>query len=177
VTGTLTSGAATVAVQVPVIVEAPPSATAATTPAIVITALAVEEDDGRTPYTPQRDSFRPRGAGTVCSVRPSARAYLADYQITVIAPDRRQQVAIADQVVPRVSADAGVRVNGAVCPIWVLPSIVPQDRKLGVLAALTIRVGTRCEIAPRTEEPLVRSVHVGAGRPDAGDTEGIVLRL
>jgi hypothetical protein len=177
--GTLTAGVATVTVIVPLLFEGPPVPVPPVEPAVVITPLSTIEDPERTPYVEQRDSFRPRGALVACSVRPSARAYLADYQIAVVAPTRAQQVAITDQIQTRLSADVPLRVNGARWPVWILPALTLLNREFGTLApSIYLRVGARSEIAPRTEAPWVQRVHVGAGRPDTpADTESIVIRL
>jgi hypothetical protein len=179
VVGTLTAGVATVTVLVPVVVEAPPTPIAHPVPAVVITPLGVTEDLERTRNTQQRDSFRPRGSRVACSVRPGARAYLCDYQITVVAIDRSQQTAVADQILPRLSSNVPLRVNGALWPVWTMAALPLLNREFGTLAPATyVRIGARAEIAPRVEAPWVQRLHVGAGRPDApADTEAIVIRL
>jgi hypothetical protein len=177
--GTFNAGAGLVSVRVPVVIEAPPTVTARPVPSVVITPLGTTEDTERTRYLDQRDSFRPRGPLFACSTRPGARAYLADYQITVLAVDRRQQSAIFDQFQTRVATDAPLRVNGALWPVWVVPAIPLLNREFGTLApSIYMRVGARAEIGTRTEIPWVQRLHVGAGRPDApAETEGIVLQL
>jgi hypothetical protein len=179
VVGTLPVGVAVVTVLVPVIVEAPPTPTTHPTPAVLITPLGATEDLERTRNTDQRDSFRPRGTLVACSVRRGARAYLADYQITIIAPDRAQQTAIADVIQPRLSSDAPLRVNGTLWPVWIMPALPLLNREFGTLApSIYVRIGARAEIAPRVETPWVQRVHVGAARPDTpADTEEIVIRL
>lgn len=170
---------ATVTVEVPVVFEAAPTPVQANTPSVIVTALGAVEDSERTRNTVQRDSFRDRGGLVACSVRPGARAYLADYQIAVVAPDRRQQAAITDALFPRFSDDVPVYVNGTPWPLWVMPALPLLNRAFGTLApSLYIRIGARAEIAPRTEAPWIRSMHIGAGRPDApADTEAIVIEL
>jgi hypothetical protein len=179
VAGTLTTGVARVTVLVPVIVEAPPAPTPAIVPAIVVTPLAAIEDHERTPYVDQRDSFRPRGPLVACSVRASARAYLIDYQVAVIAADRPQQVALTDEIQLRVSADEPLRVNGASWPVSIQPTLPLLNREFGTLApSIYVRVSARNEVAPRVEIPWVQHVRVGAGRPDApSETEAIEITL
>lgn len=176
--GTLNAGVAHVTVLVPVVVESPPNATDPVEPAVIVTPLGVVEDPERTPYVDQRDSFRLRNGRTVCSVRPSARAYLVDYQITPVGPNRRQQLVVADQIRPRISVDVPLRVNGASWPVWILPDVPLLQPGLGAVAPMYVRIGGRSETTPRIEVPWVQQLHVGAARPDRpSDSEGIVLQL
>lgn len=179
VAGTLNNGVAHVTVVVPVIVEAPPAPTPAIVPAVIVTPLAAIEDHERTPYVDQRDSFRPRGALVACSVRSSARAYLIDYQVAVVAADRRQQVALADEIQLLLSADVPLRVNGALWHVAIQPTLPLLNREFGTLApSIYVRISARSEIAARVETPWVQHVHVGAGRPDApAETEAIEITL
>jgi hypothetical protein len=177
--GTFNAGAGLVTALVPVIVEAPPTLTPHPTPSVVITPLGLTEDPERARYHQQRDSFRPRAALVACSVRPAPRAYLADYQVAVVAQDRAQQATIVDEFQTRLSTDVPLHVNGARWPVWIVPALPLLNREFGTLAPSTyLRVGARAEIAPRVEIPWVQRVHVGAGRPDApAEAEGIVLQL
>jgi hypothetical protein len=179
VAGTLTNGVAHATVLVPVIVEAPPAPTPAIVPAVVVTPLAAIEDHERTPYVDQRDSFRPRGPLVACSVRSSARAYLLDYQVAVVAADRRQQVVLTDEIQLRLSADVPLRVNGASWPVSIQSTLPLLNREYGTLApSIYVRISARSEIAARVETPWVQHVHVGAGRPDSpADTEAIEITL
>jgi hypothetical protein len=179
ISGTFNAGAGLVTVLVPVVVEAPPTPTPHPTPAVVITPLGLTEDPERARYNQQRDSFRPRAALVACSVRPAPRAYLADYQVAVVAEDRAQQTAIVDEFQTRLSTDVPLRVNGANWPVWIVPAVPLLNREFGTLApSIYFRVGARAEIAPRVEIPWVQRVHVGAGRPDTpADTEAIVIQL
>lgn len=178
VVGTLTAGTATVSVVVPVIVETPPSPTPEPTPAIIVTHLDAREDPERTAYITQRDSFRPRDALTVCSVRPAARAYLVDYQITVVAPERAQQLFVHTLLLQRLSMDVGLRINGVPSPVWILPPPALDKRQLGLLAPVYARIGTRMETASRREQTWVRWAEIEAARIDAPlDRERIVLEL
>lgn len=175
--GTLSAGVATVSVVVPLIFEAPPAPRPAITPAVFATMLDAREDFERSSGMTQRDSFRPRGAATVCSVRPAARAYVLDYQFTAVAPGRAQQVAVQTMLWQRLSADLPLRVNGYPSPVWVLQS-PPPGREMGLLAPVYVRIGTRMEIAPRQESPWVRQVEVGAAQADAPpDQEKVVITL
>jgi hypothetical protein len=180
----LTANVAFTSVIVPVLSEAPPAPTETVSPAIVLTLLDAREDLPRsTPFT-QRDSFRPRGTLTFASDRPAPRAYFVDYQVTSLAPERAQQVAIQNFLMSRLSMDIGLRINGAHAPVQIQPPTDLLNRHLGTLAPLYVRIGTRLEIAPRTEAPWVVRTDVQAGRMDNGaisptplDNEGIVVNL
>jgi hypothetical protein len=178
VTGTFAASAATASLLVPVF-DASGEAPTPPRPAILITRLDVREDLQRTPYHTQRDSFRPRGPDSVCSVRPAARAYLMDYQVAIAAPRRAQYAAIQTHILQRVSADRGLRVNGSPSPLWVLQPPAIEDRvpaHLDLEAALYVRIGTRMETASRRELPWVRQAAIDAAPIDApADREGIVL--
>jgi hypothetical protein len=176
---TFNAGVGLVTVLVPVVVEAPPTPTPHPTPAVVITPLGLTEDPERARYHQQRDSFRPRAALVACSVRPAPRAYLADYQVAVVAQDRAQQAAIVEKIQTRLSTDVPLHVNGASWPVWIVPALPLLNREFGTLApSIYLRVGARAEIALRVEIPWVQRVHVGAGRPDTpADTEAIVIQL
>lgn len=178
VVGALAAGTATASVVVPVIAEAPPLVTSAPTPAVILTQLDAREDLERTGYVTQRDSFRPQGALIVCSVRPGARAYLVDYQVNAVAPERGQQLAIQSQLLQRLSTDVSLRVNGVPSPVWILSPPGLIERQLGVMAPLYLRIGTRMETALRRQQTWVRRADIEAGRIDAPlDQEGIVLEL
>jgi hypothetical protein len=180
VAGTFAADAGTVSLAVPVFVEVPPELRPPVSPALHVTSLGLREDLQRTASVPQRDSFRQRGAVTVCSVRPGARAYLADYQIVAVAPERRQQGAVYEMVLRRLSADTGLRVDGvpAPAPVWMLPTPPLTGVELGDLAPLYVRIGTRMQVAARREEVWVRRARVETGPVDAPqDREGIVVEL
>jgi hypothetical protein len=176
VSNTFTPGGATASLVIPVVVENPPGATANSKPAILVASLDTREDLPRTGYLLQRDSFRRRGALTVCSTRPAARAYFMDYQVTVVAPERDQQRGIQTAIFNRLSMDVGLRVNGSVCPVSFLPPITPHERRLVELAPIYVRIGSRLDTAPRQERPWVRRAVVAAGPLDApGDADGLVV--
>ena len=176
VSHTFTPGVATASLVVPVVVENPPGPTSNPRPAILVAGLDAREDLARTGYLIQRDSFRRRGALTVCSVRPAPRAYLVDYQITAVAPERDQQRRIHTAILARLSLDIGLTVNGSVCPVCFLPPLTPQERRLVELAPLYLRIGSRLETAPRRERPWVRHAEVVAGTLDApGDADRVVM--
>jgi hypothetical protein len=167
-----------VSLLVPVLVEAPPVPTVSPSPAVVLTLVDVREDLDRTGYGIQRDSFRPRGPLTVCSTRPAARAYIVDYQVTTVAPERSQQRFVQDRLLDRLSIDRPLWINGAPAPVWILPPPALLERQLALLAPIYARIGTRRETAPRRERPFVTRAEVGAARIDAPlDREGIVLDL
>jgi hypothetical protein len=178
VAGTLPTGSAHVSLLSPVLVEAPPAPTPAVAPAIVATPLGAIEDQRRSGKYLQRDSFRLRGAQTVCSVRPSARAYVCDYQLTAVAPSRVQQAFLYEQILHRLSLDAGLRVNGSFAPVSLLEPPHLRHRTTGQDGPVYVRIGTRLEVAPRREQVWVEHVDVAAARIDAPlDLEGIVLEL
>jgi hypothetical protein len=172
------SGVATVTLLVPVIVESPPAPASPPTPAVLVTPLDAREDLDRTGYALQRDSFRARGALTVCSMRPAARACSADYQITILASERPQQRVIHDRLLDRISAARALWVLGTAFPVWILPPPALLDRATGQGAPMYVRIGTRRETAPRREGVFVVRAEVAAARKDAPlDQEGIVLNL
>lgn len=178
VAGTLTAGVATASVVVPVLAETPPSSPALPAPAVVLTHLDAREDPQRTGSATQRDSFRPRGAVTVCSVRAPARAYGVDYQITVLAPERAQQLFVHTLLLQRLSLEAPLRINGTPSPVGMLPPPALIERRLGELAPVYVRIGTRMEIAPRREQTWVRRAVIEAAPIDARlDREEIELEL
>lgn len=140
------------------------------TPAIVLTLLETREDPARTSLFTQRDSFRPRPGGVTSSVRPSPQAYFVDYQITVIAPLRRQQLFLYALSLSRLRAfgvtsltDA-FRINGAPAPLMQLPSPPLDERMTGDHSPLYVRVHTRMEVAARTETRGVLSTTIGSGQ-------------
>lgn len=178
VAGTFTAGAGAVSLAVPVFVEVPPDRRPPVSPAVHVTSLGLREDPQRTGYAPQRDSFRRRGTVTVCSVRPGARAYLADYQIVAVAPERRQQGAVYQAVLRRLSADTALRIDGVPAPVWMLPAPPLTGVGLGDLASVYVRIGTRMQVGPRREEVWVRRARVQTGPVGAPqDREGIVVEL
>lgn len=178
VAGSFAAPGSAVTLEVPVVVLSPPTPAAAASPALLLTPLEAREDPERTPGVPQRDSFRPRADGLVCSVRPSARAYTLDYQVDAVAPDRGQQVRLQQAVLERVSADLPLFANGAALPVAIVPPPALESRAPGERAPLYLRIGTRMETGPRREQRLVRRAEVNAAPPAAPtDVEGIVLVL
>jgi hypothetical protein len=145
---------------------------------LVLTPLDAREDLDRTGYVTQRDSFRLRGALTVCSVRPAARAYGVDYQIVARARTRTQQMFIQTALLQRLSIDVALRINGVPSPVAILPPPPVEDREVGLLAPIYLRIGTRMETAPRVEQPWVRRAEARSAPKDAPlDQEGIVIQL
>jgi hypothetical protein len=178
--GNLAVATAAVTVLVPLFFESPPAVSAPPPPAPSIAAAVVDfrEDLDRTGYYTQRDSFRPRGAVNVCSVRPAARAYLVDYQLTALAPLRVQQRLIQTLLAQRLSVDVPLRINGAHAPVAILPPPDIQRRRLDEIAPLYVRVGTRMEVAQRREQTLALHAEVWGAPKDAPlDQEGIVIVL
>ncbi len=167
---------ARVTLLVPVIVECPPVPAPATAPMILVTFLSVREDDERTAYVQQRDSFRARGGLTVCSLRPPARAYQVDYELTVIAPDRTQQRIIQNLLHQKISADIPLVVNGSPSPVITLPPPALITRQVGLVAPLYFRIGTYLETGIRQEIPWIEHTEIRGAPMDApSDQEGIVL--
>ncbi|QXJ21276.1 hypothetical protein AGRA3207_002113 [Actinomadura graeca] len=172
------TASATVTVLVPVTDEP-------VNPRIVLASLDVREDPARSWHLDQRDSFRPRGALTVCSVRGPARAYLADYQVEVVTA--RDRSALVGAVVHRLSADRVLWVDGSPAPVWIVQAPLLERDSRGP-APVYVRVGAHAETAPRREVACVARVEsragqlredgpahppAGLGRPGVGDdTEG-----
>jgi hypothetical protein len=179
VVGNLAVGSALVSVLAPVLFESPPAATPAVVPAIVVTPLGIGDDQRRSGKYVQRDSFRLRGAVTVCSTRPSARAYVIDYQLTAIGTIRAQQRFLYEEIVRRLSPDTNLRINGAPAPVSFVESPQPPgDRPLGLPEPVYVRIGTRLEVEPRREQVWVGRLAVEAGRIEAPeDLEEIVVEL
>ncbi|GLZ78603.1 hypothetical protein Afil01_34100 [Actinorhabdospora filicis] len=184
----------TISVVAPVVAEEeplrPPGATP--DPAILLTLTDQREEPERGWNVAQRDSFRPRGPMTVCSVRPPARPVLAEYQILPASGDRDQSLALREAILARVGIDTGLRVNGTVLPVRTLLPPPLDQRVRGFPAPVYLHVGTRVETGERAEYPWVRSGSVLSGPllgpfppgsdeppppPAPEDQEGIVLRL
>ncbi len=165
--GAFTPSGGTVTVLVPVTDEP-------VTPRIALAPLDVREDLPRSWQLDQRDSFRPRGALTVCSVRRAARAYLADYQLDVVAA--RDRAALVGAVVRRLSADRALWIDGAPAPVWIVPAPLLERDSRGP-APVYVRVGARAEVAARREIACVARVESRTGQPGGSgeDDEGIVV--
>lgn len=178
VTRVFSTATGRLSLQVPVLVENPPSVLASTTPALQVALMDAREDLERTAYRGVPDSFRRRGALTVCSVRRSARAYVADYMLTVVAPERMQALTIHEAVLQRISMDQPLPIHGVGAPLWILPPPALERDDTDVPTRIHLRIGLHMPVGPRVEQPWVqRAVAVGAqlGAPD--DQEGIVLQL
>jgi hypothetical protein len=186
--GNLTAGAASVTLLVPVIIETaaapqsfdatPPGAPIRPSPAFLLSLLDAREDLSRTNYEPQRDSFRRRGAAIVCSVRAPARAYLADYQVMPIAPERPQELFLRNLVVQRLSMDIPLSINGAFSSVYILPPPALVFRQIGQPTSVYVRIYTRLETAVRQVQVWVRRMTVDAAPLDApADEEEIVVDL
>ncbi|ESA38291.1 hypothetical protein N836_33215 [Leptolyngbya sp. Heron Island J] len=176
--GVLAADIATVSITVPSIVETSSVVTSPPSPSVVLTLLDVQEDLERTGYALQRDSFRQRGDLTVCSTRAAARAYLVEYQLVVLAPQRQQQLAIYRWLLQRLSIDIGLPINGSNAPVWVLPPLEADDRQLGILTTVRVRIGTRLETAQRQEQPWAQQVGIYTAQTNAPlEQEGIVLNF
>jgi hypothetical protein len=169
---TRAAGAGNVTLLAPVIADVAYGAGGAPMlkPAILLTLLESREDPMRTSRHTQRDTFRPRPAGLASSVRPSAQAYFIDYQITAVAPSRRQQLHLYDHIVGRLrgfgptgTAEA-IRINGAPAPLVQMPSPPLDERQTGDPTALFLRIHTRREVAPRVEVPGVVTTTITSGQ-------------
>jgi hypothetical protein len=100
-----------------------------------------------------------------------------DYEITPLAPERRQLLALHTHLLQRLSQETGLRVNGYPSPLSLLVPPAP-DRTLGQPAPVYARIGTRMEASPRRESVWTRELDVQAARIDAPlDLEGIVIEL
>jgi hypothetical protein len=172
-----------VTLLVPIVDDNAPSPVAATSPALQVALVDVREDLERTPWVSVRDSFRSRptatgGVLTVCSVRRSPRAYVADYILTIIAPNREQALTLREAVLRRISIDEPLRIHGIPAPVWVMPPPALEHDDPSLPARIHVRVGLQLQVEPRAEQPWVqRAEAVGGqlGSPD--DREGIVLQL
>lgn len=167
------AGTARVTLVVPVLpdVDDPQAQeSSAPSPAIFLTLLGSQEDPIRTSTFTQRDSFRPRPGGITSSIRPSPQAYFVDYQITVTAPRRRQQLALYNLALSRLRAfgvqsltDA-FRINGSPAPLVHLPPPPLDERWMGDHSPIYLRVHTRMEVAARAEVPGVQATVVASGQ-------------
>lgn len=179
--GTFPALVATASLLIPPVVLQPPIPPATPSPSILVMPMEVTEDLDRTTYVDQRDSFRLRGGRMVCSVRPAARAYAAQYQVAVRAPLRSQQLLLHTELLRRLTIQRSLRINGVPSPVAILHAPVLDNldgRDLVGLSPTYVRIGTRLETAPRAEVPWVQQAEARAARMDAPlDQEGIVIRL
>jgi hypothetical protein len=159
-------GPGTVSLLVPAVPETSTQPTVVPTPSVVVTLIDAREALDRTVYFDQRDSFRSAGTVTVCSVRPAPRAYLLDYQLTVAGTIRPQQLFVHDLLLQRLSGVTGLRINGDIAPVWMLPPPPQFVRRLGELSPVYLRIGTHMQIAPRVEQTPVRRGGIWAGTYD-----------
>ena len=94
------------------------------------------------------------------------------------ARTRAQQMLIQTVLLQRLSIDIPLRINGVASPVSILPPPAIEDREVGVLAPVYVRIGTRMETAPRVEQPWVRRAEARSSPKDAPlDQEGIVIQL
>ena len=169
---------ALVSVVLPAVAETSQQPTIPPEPSVVVTMLDAREDLDRTVYFDQRDSFRAVGAVTVCSVRPAPRAFLIDYQLTVTSPRRDEQLLVHELLLQRLSAGSGLRINGAVASLWMLPPPPQFVRRLGELAPIYLRIGTHMQRSPREEQTWVQHAEVRAAPYDAhADWERVEVNL
>ena len=167
-----------VTLVVPILDENPPMPLASTLPALQVGLLDVHEDPGRTPAIHIRDSFRVRGALTVCSVRPAPRAYIADYQLTIVAPQRDQGLALREAVLRRISIDEPLPIHGVGAPVWILPPPTLEHDDPSIPARIHARLGLHMAIGARAEQPWIQRAEAIGGQPGAtDDREGIVVQL
>jgi hypothetical protein len=156
----------TISVTVPVVVEEAPFASP-TNPAdlpdpVILVALTDQrEEPERSWRISQRDSFRTRGALTVCSTRPAARPIILEYQILAASEDRTQSLNIRAALTRCLGLHAGLRVNGTLLPVHTLlpPPLAERDR--AILAPLYIHVEAQLEPGTRLEVPLPRREREG----------------
>ncbi|MGW4229483.1 hypothetical protein ACWEF9_09410 [Streptomyces sp. NPDC004980] len=165
VRGAFTADSSFASAVVPVVGEVAPGLGYTATPRIAVSHTNAREDPQRSQYTSQRDSFRQRGALTVCSVRPPARAYLADYQVIVVAVRPSHKLSVRNEVLARLSADRPLWINESPAPVRVLEPPL-EVRDVADAAQVHIRVGSRIQTGPREEYGWVRHADVQADRPD-----------
>ncbi|MFF0445278.1 hypothetical protein ACFYT4_02470 [Streptomyces sp. NPDC004609] len=179
VRGTFPAGDSSVSVVVPVAFGTAAALPGAATPRVEVSTTDVREDPDRTGCVAQRDSFRPRGPLTLCTVRPPARAYTADYRITAVGQGAGQQTWVHNEVLTRLAADRPLWINDAPAPVRMLPPPCRDEREgqEPVPVRVHLRVGSHMQTGPREALPWVRRTEVRAGRPDtAGDDEGMAPR-
>ncbi|MFI6289882.1 hypothetical protein ACIBCM_34990 [Streptomyces sp. NPDC051018] len=179
VRGTFPAGDSSVSVVVPVGLEDGAALPDTATPRVEVSSTDVREDPERTGYVTQRDSFRPRGPLTLCTVRPPARAYTADYRITAVGQGPGQRTWVHNEVLTRLNTDRPLWINDAPAPVWMPPEPCREDREEQepVPVRVHLRVGSHMQTGPREALPWVRRTEVRAGRPDtAGDDEGMAPR-
>jgi hypothetical protein len=172
----------TVLVTAPVVWEpaavlsgAPPEPTP--DPAILISQSDIREDLSRVWSLPLRDSFRVRGAVTVCSLRPPPLPVVLEYQILVLAGDDGQRNRILAGLLPLLRSAAALTVNGVDLPMASLAPPPRFGRDRAPLAPLAIQVDARVETGPRAEAPWVQVATVDSGQlPPADDTETVVIQ-
>ena len=181
---TAVGNGATVSVIAPAVVEEAPFGEVTDTaelpdPVLLLTLTDQREEPERSWTVVQRDSFRVRGAATLCSLRPPPRPVIAEYQILPAASDRGQSLALRTEILRRVGVDSGLRVNGTVLPVQTLMPPPLDIRVRAVPAPIYLHIGTRIEQGARVEVPWVRQgrLSVGIYPPASGrqDQEGIVL--
>jgi hypothetical protein len=172
-------GPGLVSVIVPVVAATSAQPAALPTPSVVMTMVDAREALDRTVYFDQRDSFRAAGpVVVVCSVRPAPRAYVMEYQLTIVGDLRPQQLVIHDAVLQRLSGVTGLRINGAIAPVWMLAPPPQFQRRVDELSPAYIRIGTHMQVAPRSEQTWVRHAEVRAAPFDAhADWERVEVEL
>ena len=146
-------------------------------PAILLSQSDIREDLSRVWSLPLRDSFRRRGAMTVCSLRPPPLPMALEYQVLVLAGEDGQRNRILADLLPVLRSAAALTVNGVDLP---MASLVPPPRfyrDRAPLAPLAIQVDARVETGPRAEVPWVQVASVDSGQlPPADDIETVVIR-
>lgn len=159
----LSAGGGTVMVRVPVV----PHGTAAT-PAIAYRHIGTANDPQRTQYRTQRDSFQLIDDSVISSTRPGAQAITVDYELTPVTAVRHHALALHVHLVRLLSLDSPLLVNGYPSPVYQLP---PPDADEGdIVAPVSVRVGTRIEVAPRRQTAPVRVSRVIVAHRDQPET-------
>jgi hypothetical protein len=148
----------TISVTVPVVVEGTPFTPPAAPPdlpdPVILVALTDQREEPKQSWhISQRDSFRTRGALTVCSTRPPARPIVLEYQLLASSEDRGQALNIRAALMRRLSMNAGLRVNGTLLPVHTLlpPPLAERDR--AILAPLYIHIEAQLDLGERLETP------------------------
>ena len=162
---------ARVSIVVPAVIRDTPAPAAGTSsagpgpdPAFVVTRSDLRADPQRTSTVMQRDSFRVDGGVQSCSVREPAQALTVDWQVAVVGSDPAQWRIVRGALFTRLFGLTFLRVNGAFCPVTVVPPPPPEPS--GQEVPLVIRVGTRMEVDQRRRQALARRPDVRAAALD-----------
>ncbi len=163
-------------VGVSVVFDAPGATSPPPDPAVLVALTDQWADPARAWSIPLRDSFRRRGGGVVCALRPPPKPVTLEYQLTVTATDdRRRRVATAG-LLAALGAPTSLAVDGLDLPVTPVPAPRRYVRDRAPLAPLVIHIDTVVEAGPRTSLPWITGATVAAGPfPPGGDSETVVV--